>query len=83
MRYLFEADIDEYPYDDDDWKGKGGDEENEVFYLVFLDKDSYLYETTLSEDNQLNFLMLEPLHTYSNIEGGFGLFGAFSMREIK
>ena len=54
-----------------------------MFYLVFLDKDSYLYETTLSEDNQLNFLMLEPLHTYSNIEGGFGLFGAFSMREIK
>ena len=83
MRYLFEADIDEYPYNDDDWKGKDGDEEDEVFYLVFLDKDSYLYETTLSEDNQLNFLMLEPLHTYSNIEGGFGLFGAFSMREIK
>lgn len=87
MRYLFAVDIfDEEYYDD--WKGKGyrkakgGDDDETQYYLLFLDKGSYLYETTLWGDNELNFLMLEPPHTYTNIEGGFGLFGGFSMLPV-
>lgn len=84
MRYLFEADLDQNPYDDDDWKVRGGDDEHPTrYYLLFLDKGSYLYETSLSDDFDMNFLLLEPEHTYTNIENGFGLFGAFSMREVK
>lgn len=84
MRYLFEADIDENFGGGDDWKGRGGDEEYPAkYYLLFLDKGSYLYETTLSEDYEMSFLLLEPPHTYTNIEGGYGLFGAFSMKEMK
>ena len=80
MRFLFDADI--YDWEYDDWKGWDDDEHPAQYYLLFLDKGSYLYETTLSEDNVMNFLLLEPPHTYTNIEGGFGLFGAFSMLPI-
>lgn len=50
------------------------------YYFLFLDKNCYLYERTLNEGAfDMNFLLLEPVHTYTNIENGFGLFGAFSM----
>ncbi len=75
LRYLLEADLDESPYDED------GSQPTR-YYLLFLDKGSYLYETTLSVSGELDFLLLEPPHTYTNIEGGFGLFGGFSMLEV-
>lgn len=75
MRYLLDYDI--YEWEDDD------DDEETKYYLFFLDRNSYLYETTITEYNEINFLLLEPPHTYSNIENGFGLFGAFSMKEVR
>ncbi len=77
MRFLLDADIYEY----DDWDDD--DDEPYEYFLFFLDRGTYLYESTLTEDNELNFLLLEPLHTYTNIENGFGLFGAFSMLRVK
>lgn len=53
------------------------------YFMAFLDKNSYLYESTLSDEYGIfNNFLLEPLHTYSNIENGYGLFGAFTMQEI-
>ena len=81
MRFLLDADI----YEHDDWDDWDDDEEEgpAEYYLFFLDRGTYLYESTLTEDNELNFLLLEPLHTYTNIENGFGLFGAFSVIRVK
>ena len=79
MRFLLDADIYEY----DDWDDDDDDDEPYEYFLFFLDRGTYLYENTLTEDNELNFLLLEPLHTYTNIENGFGLFGAFSMMRVK
>ena len=76
MRFLLEADI----YDEDYWEE---DDIQPQYYLFFLDRDSYLYESTLNDATGFNFLLLEPLHTYTNIENGFGLFGAFSMIRVK
>lgn len=54
-----------------------GDEENEQFGVVFLDKNCYNYEKSrIESDNSMEFFMLEPLHFYNNIENGYGLFGA-------
>ena len=78
MRYLFDVDLYEY----DDWDEKD-EEEAKQYYLFFLDKSSYLYETTQTDNSGLNFLLLEPLHAYTNVENGFGLFGAFSMMRVK
>ncbi|MCR4856819.1 MAG: DUF4249 domain-containing protein [Bacteroidales bacterium] len=78
MRFLLDADV-YYEYDDWDEDKEGTYE----YFLFFLDRGTYLYESTLTQDNELNFLLLEPLHTYTNIENGFGLFGAFSMLRVK
>ena len=61
------------------------DEDSETeYYFLFLDRDCYLYEKTLNDnDFNMNFLMLEPEHTYTNIKNGFGLFGALSMVKVK
>ena len=60
------------------------DEDEDVSYcLFFLDRNCYLYETTLTDDYEMVSMQLEPPHTFSNIGNGFGLFGAFSMREVK
>lgn len=75
MRYLLYEDLDDEDYWDDE-------DEPVQYYLLFLDRNCYLYENTLVEDNTFNFLMLEPPHTYTNIENGFGLFGAFSMLQV-
>ena len=54
--------------------------EDSQYFLFFLDRSCYLYEKTLNTgDFDLNFLLLEPMHTYTNIENGYGLFGAFCM----
>lgn len=75
MRGLLEAFYEENDYYDFD--------NQEEYYLLFLDRNCYLYEKTLNSDySGLSTFLLEPLHTYSNIENGFGLFGAFSLQEI-
>lgn len=57
--------------------------ESEHLFLLSLDKNCYLYEKTVtSADGFFNAFLLEPQHTYTNIENGFGLFGAFVMEEI-
>ena len=78
MRFLLDTDI----YDEDDWDDEYDDVPTQ-YYLFFLDRDTYLYESTLTEGSAFNFLLLEPLHTYTNIENGFGLFGAFCMLRVK
>ena len=81
MRFLVEDNLPEEV--DIDWDDEEDEEINEYFFL-FLDRNSYLYEKTLNNDDfDLNFLMLEPTHTYTNIEGGFGLFGAFCMKKVQ
>ena len=79
MRYLFDVDLYEY----DEWDEEDEEEELNQYYLFFLDKSCYLYETTQTDNSGLNFLLLEPLHAYTNIENGFGLFGAFSMMRVQ
>ena len=78
MRFIHDVDL--YEYEGDGWFPQ-----NEQRYLLFLDRNCYQYEITLpSEDfGMLNFLLLEPEHTYTNIENGFGLFGAFSMVRVQ
>ena len=74
MRGLLEAFYEENDYDDFD--------NQEEYYLLFLDRNCYLYEKTLNTDySEFSAFLLEPMHTYSNIENGFGLFGAFNMQE--
>ena len=81
MRFLVEDNLPEEG--DIDWDDEEDEEIDEYFFL-FLDRNCYLYEQTLNDNNfDLNFLMLEPTHTYTNIEGGFGLFGAFSMKKVQ
>lgn len=76
MRGLLEAFYEENDYDDFD--------NQEECNLLFLDRNCYLYEKTLNDSDFSEFssLLLEPMHTYSNIENGFGLFGAFSMLTV-
>lgn len=78
LRYMISDDI----YDPADWEDEEDEEEPGQYFLFFLDRNCYQYEKSLSTDNELNFLLLEPVHTYNNIENGFGLFGAFSMLQI-
>ena len=54
--------------------------------MIQMDKHTYLFETTSradksSMDDFLSAFVLEPYQVYSNINNGFGLFGAFVMRE--
>lgn len=78
MRFVHDVDL-YNQYEDDDGKAEEGQR-----YLFFLDRNCYQYEITLPNDDfgMLSFLFLEPEHTYTNIQNGFGLFGAFSMLEI-
>ena len=57
----------------------------EQYYLFFLDKNCYMYEKTCynSDYSEFSSMFLEPLHTYNNIENGYGLFGAFSMQGVR
>lgn len=72
MRFLLEADL--YENDDEYFSTLVSQ-----YYLVFLDRNSYLYEKTVTTGGGFDFLLLEPTHTYSNIENGFGVFGAFCL----
>jgi len=80
MRFMVEEGMPEEG--EEYWDDEDEDTEKE-YYFLFLDRNCYLYERTLHEnDFDMNFLLLEPEHTYTNIENGFGLFGAFSMRQL-
>ena len=82
MRFLVTENLPEEGFDDEEDDGE--DEVNEEFFFLFLDRSCYLYEKTLNDNGfDMNFLMLEPTHTYTNIENGFGLFGAFSMVPVR
>ena len=81
MRYMVAEDLPEEG--DEYWDDEEENIEKE-YYFLFLDRNCYLYERTLHEnDFDMNFLLLEPEHTYTNIENGFGLFGAFSMIPVQ
>lgn len=78
MRYMVEENLYENFEEDEDEYEEG------QFYLVFLDRSCFLYEQTYNyADYGLDFLLLEPEHIYTNIENGFGLFGAFSMMKVQ
>ena len=87
MRYLYEFDyygtygddVNVISYDDDE---NDDEEEDELtvddIWIMQLDRNCYLYETSQDEyGNEFSTFLLEPEQTYSNIKGGFGLFGAF------
>lgn len=79
MRFMVN---DGLPVEDDYWYDEDEYSEDE-YYFLFLDRNCYLYERTLNSGGfDMNFLLLEPVHTYTNIENGFGLFGAFSMVRV-
>ena len=81
MRFMVDENL---PEEDFDYEEDDEEDAEEEYYFLFLDRNCYLYEQTLNDnDFDLNFLMLEPTHTYTNIENGFGLFGAFSMMRVK
>lgn len=82
LRFLYQYDI-----FDELYRTRGGSEEDETevssFWCIQMDRHCYLYETSYSEaDPGLSMFLLEPVQTYSNIQGGFGLFGGFSMKRI-
>lgn len=59
------------------------EEETPIYYLTFMDRNTYLFETTVTyADEDMGSFLLEPIRTYSNIQNGFGLFGAITMMEI-
>lgn len=68
LRYLYNYDID--PEDN---------EPADIRWIFFLDRNGYLYETTLHDYDGLSTFLLEPMQTYSNINGGFGLFTAITI----
>jgi len=50
--------------------------------LIQVDKHCYKFESSLANyDSDMQFFMLEPIQLYSNIKNGYGVFGAFVMRE--
>ena len=68
--------------DDDDIDDEDEDEVDEYdidrIGMIQMDKNCYLYEISLNDyDAELSTFLLEPVPTYNNIEGGFGLFGAY------
>lgn len=78
MRYMVNDGLPEEEYE-----GEEEEDGEQFYYLFFLDRNCYLYEKTYNESEfDLGFLQLEPTHAYTNIENGFGLFGAFSMRQV-
>ncbi|MCL1850304.1 MAG: DUF4249 domain-containing protein [Bacteroidetes bacterium] len=50
--------------------------------LLQTDKNCYLLEKSLIDSNDdMQFFLLEPMKIYSNIKNGYGIFGAFVMRD--
>ena len=51
------------------------------FYFMQLDRNFYLYETSLNDYDIIFSFLMEPGKTYNNIQNGYGLFGAYTRRE--
>jgi hypothetical protein len=50
--------------------------------LLQTDKNCYLFEkSAMDYDDTFNSFTLEPLQLYSNVKNGYGVFGAFVMKE--
>jgi hypothetical protein len=50
--------------------------------LLQTDKNCYLFEKSIMDyDPDFNTFTLEPMQYYTNIKNGYGLFGAFVMKE--
>jgi hypothetical protein len=50
--------------------------------LLQTDKNCYLFEKSVHDyDHDFQIFVLEPMQYYSNIKNGYGVFGAFVMRE--
>ncbi|MCL2246393.1 MAG: DUF4249 domain-containing protein [Lentimicrobiaceae bacterium] len=53
--------------------------------MIQMDKHCYLFESSKDSSGSMNdfmsFFLLEPYQVYSNINNGYGLFGAFVMRD--
>jgi len=47
------------------------------FFTVLMDRNEYLFETSLNGNDEFSSFLLEPRQTYNNITGGYGLFSAF------
>ncbi|MCR5115822.1 MAG: DUF4249 domain-containing protein [Bacteroidales bacterium] len=71
MRLLYD-----YDTDPEDWGAE------DLSLMFFLDRNNYLYETTYSDASGIDLILLEPTQTYSNIQGGFGLFAAYSVVDL-
>ena len=57
-------------------------QDTNFIYMLQLDRNCYLYETTLADYDFLSSMSLEPSLTYNNIKNGYGLFGAYTMRDV-
>lgn len=80
IRCMYDEVLDIYDDDEDE-----DDEEEEIptYYMTFMDRNTYLFEATVTyADEDIGSFLLEPTRTYSNIQNGFGLFGAITMMEI-
>jgi len=75
-KYPFRVNIDKYQFNNNDTVSID-------FYVFGLSKDYYLFRKTLNfQSDQDNFSMLlgaTPVQIYSNVQGGFGFFGAYSV----
>ena len=83
LRFMVEGNL---PEEGDYWGDEDEYEEDEEYYFLFLDRNCYLYEKTLNDNDwgfDMGFLLLEPVHVYTNIKNGFGLFGGFSMLRVR
>ena len=50
--------------------------------MLQTDRNCYLHELSIIDyDGDLSFFLLEPIQLYSNIKNGYGLFGAFVMKD--
>ena len=58
------------------------DDEISEITMVQTDVHSYLYQRSIEDYNgDLGFFIIEPVKIYSNIKNGYGVFGAFVMKD--
>ncbi len=66
----------------DIYYGTGGQYYNSNVFMVQMDRNEYLYCTSLEQYyNSVDFIM-EPVQIYINIENGLGVFSGFCMRKV-
>jgi hypothetical protein len=58
--------------------------EDSIVTFIQTDKNCYLFETSANGyDADFQLLMLEPMQLYSNVKNGYGVFGAFVMKDYE